>query len=137
VVSSRNEGGHVADFKRLKVWHASPALSVMVYTLARTLPRDELYGLRSQMTRAGGSIAANIAEGVGRAGDAELARFLDIGMGSATELECHVLRARDLNFVSQKAAAEFLIRLDEVQKMMAGLKRRVRMRLDRTSQPRT
>ncbi|MGH7532172.1 MAG: four helix bundle protein [Gemmatimonadales bacterium] len=119
----------MADFKKLKVWRDSHRLSVVVYDLARTLPREELYGLRSQMTRAAGSIAANIAEGVGRGGDRELARFLDIALGSATELECHSLRAMDLEFIRPQAAHVFLVDLDSVQKMIAGLRLQVRRRV--------
>lgn len=118
----------MADFKRLKVWEAGHRVSVDIYALVKTLPRDELYGLRSQMTRAAGSIPANIAEGVGRGTDGDLSRFLDIAMGSATELECQVLRARDLKFVAPKPAAVFLRQVDEVQKMLVGLRRRVRQR---------
>ena len=91
----------MADFKRLKVWEAGHRVSVDVYALVKTLPRDELYGLRSQMTRAA---------------------------GSATELERHVLRARDLNFVAPGPAEIFLRQVDEVQKMLVGLRRRVRQR---------
>ena len=121
----------MADFKRLLVWQAGHRVSVQVYAVVKTLPRDELYGLRSQMTRAAGSIPANIAEGIGRGGDAEIARFLDIAMGSATELECHVLRARDLDFVPPDAAEAFLRDVDQVQKMIVGLRRRIRRRLGR------
>ena len=119
----------MSDFKRLKIWQASHRLSVTVYVLARTLPREELYGLRSQMTRAAGSIAANIAEGVGRGGDREVARFLDIALGSAMELECHVLRAVDLRFVDSEPARSFLADLDLVQKMIASLRLKIRRRL--------
>ena len=121
----------VADFKRLKVWEAGHRLSVDIYSLVKTLPRDELYGLRSQMTRAAGSIPGNFAEGVGRGTDGDLSRFLDIAMGSATELECHVLRARDLKLVAPEPAAAFLRQVDEVQKMLVGLRRRVRQRRER------
>jgi four helix bundle protein len=71
-----------------------------VYRVTIAFPAAERYGLVSQMRRAGVSIPANIAEGCGRAGDAELARFLQIAMGSASELEYHLLLTRDLEYLS-------------------------------------
>ena len=79
------------DFRNLKVWEKSHQLALAVYKATSTFPRHELYGLTS--------IPANIAQGCGRSGDAELARFLQIAMGSASELEYHLLLARDLGFL--------------------------------------
>jgi len=76
----------VKDFRKLKVWEKSHHLTLAVYKATALFPKDELYGLTSQIRRSGVSIAANIAEGCGRAGDAEFARFLQIAMGSASEL---------------------------------------------------
>src|SRR3990172_8375827 len=87
------------DFRELQVWEKSHQLALAVYKLTVTFPKDELYGLTSQIRRACVSIAANIAEGCGRSGDAEFARFLQIAMGSASELEYHLLLARDLKFI--------------------------------------
>lgn len=123
----------VADFKNLKIWRESHRLSVLVYHLVRSLPREELYGLRSQMTRAAGSIAANIAEGVGRGGDREVARFLDIALGSAMELECHVLRALDLRYVEAQRARAFLADLNLIQKMISSLRLKIRRRVRASS----
>jgi four helix bundle protein len=103
------------DFKKLGVWQLAHALRVKVYDVVSTFPRDELYGLRSQSTRAAGSIAANIAEGCGRDGDREFAHFLDIAMGSATELECHLLLARDKGFAPPETVEPYLTALDELQ----------------------
>lgn len=119
----------MADFKKLQVWRAGHHLSVQVYHLVRTLPRDELYGLRSQMTRAAGSVPANIAEGVGRGGDRELARFLGIALGSATELECHVLRALDLGLVDLSEGRAFLSKVDSTQRMIAALRLKIHRRI--------
>jgi four helix bundle protein len=119
----------VQDFKNLEVWQLAHQLRVRVYDVVATFPREERYGLRSQVTRAAGSIAANIAEGCGRNGDKELARFLDIAMGSATELECHLHCARDRNFVAADSVAGFLVELDRLQKMLASLTRSVRARI--------
>jgi four helix bundle protein len=114
------------DFKKLLIWQHAHRLRVLTYDVVARFPRDELYGLRSQCTRAAGSIAANIAEGCGRNGDRELARFLDIAMGSATELECHLLCARDRGFVSADAVGSFIRELDALQRMIAALTRKLR-----------
>ena len=78
------------DYRELKVWERSHQLALAVYKVTTTFPKDELYGLTSQIRRACASIPANIAEGCGRSGDAELARFLQIAMGSASELDYHL-----------------------------------------------
>ena len=73
------------DFKTLLVWQKAHQLTLAVYPATRTFPSGELYGLTSQIRRACASIPANIAEGCGRGGDMELARFCVIAMGSASE----------------------------------------------------
>lgn len=88
------------DFRELKVWEKAHCLTLAVYRATTAFPRDEVYGLTSQIRRSCASIPANIAEGCGREGDAELARFLQIAMGSASELEYHLLLTRDLDFLN-------------------------------------
>jgi four helix bundle protein len=75
------------DFKNLKVWRKAHELTLAVYQRTRTFPKDEIYGLTSQIRRASASIGANIAEGCGRRSDPELKRFVQIARGSANELE--------------------------------------------------
>ena len=87
------------NFKTLKVWEKSHELTLAVYKATANFPKDELYGLTSQIRRACASIPANIAEGCGRTGKAELARFLQVAMGSASELEYHLLLAHDLGLL--------------------------------------
>jgi len=87
------------DFKTLKVWQKAHEIVLSVYKITRTFPREELYGLASQLRRASSSIAANIAEGCGRDGDREFARFLGIALGSASETEYHLLLAHDLEYI--------------------------------------
>jgi len=87
------------DFHELKVWQKAHELTLAVYRVSATFPREELYGLTSQIRRACSSIAANLAEGCGRNGDAEFARYCSIAMGSASELEYHLLLARDLKLI--------------------------------------
>jgi four helix bundle protein len=88
------------DFRELVVWQKAHELRLVVYRHTDGFPKDERYGLTSQIRRSCSSIPANIAEGCGRSGDAELGRFLQIGMGSASELEYHLLLARDLNYLN-------------------------------------
>ncbi|HEU4569798.1 MAG TPA: four helix bundle protein [Gemmatimonadales bacterium] len=114
------------SFKDLEVWQLAHRLRVQVYDLVAHFPRDERYGLRAQVTGAAGSVAANIAEGCGRNGDPEFARFLDMAMGSATELECHLLCARDRRFADETALRAYLADLDRLQRMIAALTRTVR-----------
>ena len=84
------------DFRDLKVWEKAHALTLSCYQVTKPFPREEIFGLVSQIRRASASIPANIAEGCGRRGNAELHRFLQIAMGSASELEYHLLLSRDL-----------------------------------------
>jgi four helix bundle protein len=87
------------DFKELKVWQKSHSLTLAAYRATETFPKQEIYGLTSQIRRSSSSIPANIAEGCGRKGEAELARFFQIAIGSASELEYHLLLSRDLKLL--------------------------------------
>jgi four helix bundle protein len=116
----------VKDFRKLTVWHKAHATTVAVYQATRGYPRDELYGLASQTRRAAVSIAANIAEGCGRATDADFARFLDMASGSANELEYHLLLACDLQFLSPKEHEPLAASVREVKQMLTSLVKRLR-----------
>jgi four helix bundle protein len=111
----------VGNFKKLAVWEKAHQLTLEVYKVTAFFPKDELYGLSSQMRRASSSIPANIAEGSGRGGSKEMAQFLRIAQGSAHELEYHLLLARDLNFINVESHSQFEQRVIEVQRMLAGL----------------
>jgi four helix bundle protein len=90
---AKNSEGVLKDFRKLKVWEKSHHLALSVYQATSSFPDHEQYGLTSQMRRAAVSIPANIAEGYGRGGDAEFARFLQIASGSAAELQYQILLA--------------------------------------------
>ena len=83
------------DFRELKVWEKSHQLALEVYSATTKFPKEELYGLTSQVRRSAVSIPANISEGCGRDSPAELLRFCRIAMGSASELEYELLLAHD------------------------------------------
>ena len=109
------------DFKELKVWAKAHELTLMIYQLTREFPREEIYGLVSQLRRSVVSIGANIAEGYGRRTDGEMARFLQIARGSASETEYHLLLARDLRFLSESDYASTEKKIVEVQRMLTSL----------------
>jgi four helix bundle protein len=115
----------VQDFKKLAVWVKSHALTLGIYELTATFPRDERYALTSQIKRSASSIPANIAEGCGRDGPAELRRFLQIAVGSASETEYHLLLARDLHFLSVADYERMLDSTLEIKRMLSGLIRRL------------
>jgi len=114
------------DFKQLKVWHKAHVLTLDVYKSTQNFPREETYGLTSQIRRAAASIGANIAEGCCRKGDAELGRFLQIAMGSASEVEYHCLLARDLELLQPADYGRLAGKTIEVKKMLASLIRKLK-----------
>ena len=87
-------------YERLHAWRASHELAVAVYRVTRAFPHAERYGLTSQLRRAAFSVSANIAEGVAKRGSAEFRRFLDIAVGSLSEVSCGLLLARDVGILS-------------------------------------
>ena len=115
------------DFKDLKVWVKAHEVTLAIYQRTRNFHREEIYGLTSQMRRAAASVPANIAEGCGRRSDAELHRFLQIARGSASELEYHLLLARDLHFMSDAEFKRIETNVVEVQRMLTSLVQRLRL----------
>jgi four helix bundle protein len=114
------------SFKNLKVWEKAHAVTIEIYTASRSFPKEELYGLTSQMRRAAASIGANIAEGSCRKGDTEFGRFLQIAIGSASELEYHLLLARDLRVLEASDYERLSGGVVEVKRMLASLIRACR-----------
>lgn len=115
------------DFKNLRVWNKSHKLTLKIYGVTKTFPVEELYGLKSQMRRASVSIPTNIAEGCGRNSDAELARFLEIAMGSASELEYLVLLSKDLNFFDDVVYNDLTAEIIEIKQMLTTLIKKLRV----------
>jgi len=109
------------DFRKLKVWQKAHELVLDAYRVTVGFPREELYGLTTQLRRASVSIPANIAEGCGREGEAELRRFLRMGLGSANELEYHLLLAKELRFLSLEDYKHVVGKLIEVKRMLTVL----------------
>lgn len=114
------------DFKGLKVWQKSHDLALAVYKATASFPKEEIYGLTSQIRRSCVSICANIAEGCGRNGEAELARFFQIGMGSASELEYHLLLVRDLGLLKTSDYEQLASEVIEVKRMLTSFIQKLR-----------
>jgi four helix bundle protein len=116
----------VGDYRKLLVWERSHRLTLEVYGATSRFPKDELFGLTSQVLRSAASIPANIAEGCGRNGDVELARYITIAMGSANELDYHLLLARDLGYLSPPHYDQLSLETQGIAKMLAGFITRLR-----------
>ncbi len=95
-------------------------MTLEIYKATERFPREELYGLTRQLRRASSSIPANIAEGCGKDGDADFARFLQIARGSASELEYHLLLAKDLGFLKEDDYQQLTKETNEVKKMLTN-----------------
>ncbi|MEO8140703.1 MAG: four helix bundle protein [Gemmatimonadota bacterium] len=113
------------DFRNLMVWQRGHRLSLAVYKVTRSFPRAEQYGLTSQLRRAVVSVAANIAEGSGRGSDAAMRQYLVIAHGSATEVECLLVIARDLGMLSSNSCDELLVDIRHLCRMLNGFIRRL------------
>lgn len=114
------------NFRDLKVWAKSHQLTLDVYRATRFFPKDELYGLTSQIRRSCSSIPANIAEGCGRGSDADLGRFLQIAIGSASELEYHLFLARDLELLPDDIHETLDAEVIEVKRMLTSFIQKLR-----------
>lgn len=109
----------MASHKELKIWQESMDLVVVVYETVRTFPKEEMYGLTSQIKRAAISIPSNIAEGAGRQSQVEFIRFLYISLGSASELETQLEIAFRLGFITD--LSQFQQRMNYIKSMLSKL----------------
>lgn len=108
------------DFRKLKVWERGHRLTLDVYEVTTSFLREEMYGLTSQARRSCAAIPANIAEGCGRGSNADLARFLQIALGSASELENHLLLAQDLSFLRSADHERLVGEVTELKRMLTS-----------------
>ena len=114
------------DFRNLKVWQKAHALTLDVYRKTRGFPSEEKFGLTSQLRRSCSSIPANLAEGCGRSGDNDFARFVNIAMGSACEIDYHLLLSRDLEILPDAEYRSLLNQISEVKRMLASFEQTLR-----------
>ena len=114
------------DYRDLQVWGKAHQLTLAVYKSTPGFPSEERFGLTSQTRRSSASIAANLAEGCGRRSDGEMARFVQIAMGSGAELSYHLLLARDLGLLKDSEYMKLNSNVNEVMRMLSGLSQRLR-----------
>jgi len=114
------------DFRNLRVWRSAHQVTLSVYRATGTFPPAEQFGLVSQLRRSVASIGANIAEGCGRASDADARRCLQIALGSACEALNHLILARDLGLLDEPAFAALERELSPVRRMLVRLIERLR-----------
>ena len=108
------------DYRELQIWQRSHQLTLELYRATKRFPKEELFGLTSQIRRASSSIPANIAEGCGRDGDAELKRFLNIALGSACELDYHILLATELDYFDASTGQRLMAEALEIRRMLGA-----------------
>jgi four helix bundle protein len=118
------------DHRKLRAFELADNLAVSVYRFTRVFPRDEQFGLTSQMRRAAVSIASNIVEGAGRESLAEYLRFLDMAYASAKELEYQVSLALRLEYLDPASAADVSRQSTETAKVLGALIRALRTQAD-------
>jgi len=120
----------VNNYRDLKVWQLSMEIGCAVRETALAFPKQETFGLASQIQRAAVSIPANIAEGHERDSTKEYLRHLSIAQGSRAELETELLFARRSSYISQESLDRFLSQLDEVGRMITAIRKTLKRRLD-------
>jgi four helix bundle protein len=109
----------VKDFKKLKIWQLAMEITDKVYDIVEQLPSEEKFGLRSQVTRSAISVAANIAEGSAKSSERDYKRFIEISLGSAFELETHVIAISRRKWVKQDLIDELLRMIATEQRMIS------------------
>ena len=114
------------DFKKLTVWQKAHILVVAIYQATACFPKEEVYGLTSQIRRASVSIPSNIAEGCAREGKAEFSQFLKIALGSANELEYQLLLAHDLQYINDEVYNNLNEQADHVRRMLISLIQKIK-----------
>ena len=117
-----NEGTRVRSYRDLKVWSKGMAFAELVYAIARKMPREERYGMTSQMLRAAASVPANIAEGYQRGTRRDYANFVSVARGSLAETETHLLLATRVGLLSADMIAPALELADELGRMLRTLR---------------
>ncbi|WP_136667582.1 four helix bundle protein [Flavobacterium sp. H122] len=109
------------DYKKYIVWQKSHQLVLDIYKITKQYPKEEVFGLVSQMRRSSSSIPTNISEGAGRNSDKEFCRFLYIAFGSSNEIEYQLILSKDLNYIDNEIASVLISNIEEVKKMLNKL----------------
>ena len=106
------------DYLHLEIWQRSHNLTLKIYSVTKAFPREEIYGLTSQMRRSAASIPTNIAEGCGRDSLLELKRFLTIAAGSSSELQYQFILSKDLNYINETLFKELFEEISQIRRMI-------------------
>ena len=113
------------DFHSLQIWQKGHELTLKVYEISKSFPKDEMFSLTSQVRRAAYSIPTNIAEGSGRKTKADFSHFLQMAIGSASELEYEILLAKDLHYIKEVQYNELKVEIVELRKMIINFQKRI------------
>ncbi|MET4081812.1 four helix bundle protein [Pedobacter sp. UYP30] len=108
------------NFYDLGIWQKSHQLTLKIYAATKLFPKEEAYGMVSQMRRSSSSVPTNIAEGCGRDSNPEMRRFLIIASGSASELEYQLVLSKDLGYVDELLYKELSFLTIEIRKMISA-----------------
>ena len=119
--------------KELKVWQEAIEFVSSIYAITKSFPKEELYGLTSQLNRASVSIAANIAEGAGRNSNKEFVQFLSIAMGSCAEVETLLIIAEKQKFLSIEDLETRVQKLNQIQNMLFRLQQSIKEKYSQTA----
>lgn len=109
------------DFKKFEVWQLSHQLTLKIYKATRVFPKEELFGITSQIRRSFASIGYNISEGSGRNSDKEFANFINIALGSSNEAENQLILSKDLKYLSENDFQQLLEELTTLKKKLVTL----------------
>jgi len=120
------EEAYLRDFRELMVWQKAHELVLDIYRHTREFPPDERYGLTAHLRKTATSIGSNIAEGCGRESEAELARFLSIAAGSASETEYQLCLAHDLGYLSHQTHENLDTQVNEAKRMLNSFTQKLR-----------
>jgi four helix bundle protein len=109
------------NFRNMIIWNQGIDLAVRTYEIVKLFPKEELYGLRSQMTRAGVSVPSNIAEGCSRSSEKDFCRFLEMALGSAFEIETDLIIAQKIGYLKTEMISDYVSFLHSEQKQINKL----------------
>ena len=114
------------DFTKLDIWKRSHALCLNIYLITKGYPKDELFGLVSQMRRSSSSVPTKIAEGCGRGTDPQTHRFFDYAIGSLTELEYQLILSHDLTYIDKTTYLKLRDETVEIRKMTIAYSKKIK-----------
>ncbi|MGI8668343.1 MAG: four helix bundle protein [Aridibacter sp.] len=114
------------DFRGLRVWEELHKLTLGIYKMTKYFPKEEMFSLTNQIRRAAVSVPSNIAEGCGRETQKDYAHFLQMALGSASEVDYQLLLAKDLNYLKNNQYLELNDKIDKIKRQLANLIKKVR-----------